>query len=105
MYLGFYSTKWNFYSKPHIYNFKEVYKMATLKKFFPYSFKAKKTLGDLIINILIYIVVGAIAGFLIGILKGIPVLGLLAGLVCGLIDLYVLVGAIISVLDYLKVLK
>ena len=105
MYVELYSTAGNICPLAVILYFKEVITMDSLKKIFPYSFKAKKGLGDLIINILIYIVVGAIAGFLIGILKGIPVIGLLAGLVCGLIDLYVVVGAIISVLDYLKVLK
>ena len=79
--------------------------MDTLKKIFPYSFKAKKDIAALIINLLIYIVVGAVVGVLIGILAKIPVLGLIFGLVGGLVDLYVLVGAVLSVLDYLKVLK
>ena len=35
----------------------------------------------------------------------IPVLGMIIGLVGGLVDLYVLVGVVLSVLDYMKVLK
>lgn len=88
-----------------ILSFKEVLVMETLKKVFPFSFKEKKGLGALIVNILIYIVVGAIAGAVIGILRGIPVVGLLVGIVCTLIDIYVVAGIIISILDYLKVLK
>ncbi len=79
--------------------------MATLKRLFPYSFNAKKTLGALIINIIVYVVVGAIAGALIGILAGIPIVGLIVGIVGGLIDLYVFVGALLSILHYLKVIK
>ena len=84
--------------------------METLKKFFPYSFKAKKDIGDLIVNIIVYLVVGFIAGALIGfvapIFTGIlGIIGWAIGIIGGLIDFYVLVGIILSVLDYLKVLK
>ena len=79
--------------------------IEALKKLFPFSFTKKDGIAALIINILIYLVVGAVAGFLIGILAGIPIVGIVVGLVGGLIDLYVLAGVIISVLDYCKVLK
>ena len=79
--------------------------MDMLKKLFPFSFNSKKTLGSLIVNIIIYLVVGAIPGALMGILKGIPLIGLFVGIACAVIDLYVVVGAILSVLDYLGVLK
>lgn len=79
--------------------------MDTLKKLFPYSFTKKKGLGDLIVNILIYILVGFLGGVLIGVLGKIAVIGFLFKIVGGLIDLYVLVGVILSVLDYMKVLK
>ena len=79
--------------------------MELLKKVFPYSFQAKKDVAALVINILIYLAVGLVAGFLIGILAKIPVLGMIIGLVGGLVDLYVLAGVVISVLDYMKILK
>ena len=59
--------------------------MDTLKKLFPLSFKAKKDLGALIVNILIYLVIGIIAGVLIGIVA--------------------LIRIVISILNYLKILK
>ena len=34
--------------------------MATLKKFFPYSFTKKKTTSDLIVNILIHLLIGIV---------------------------------------------
>lgn len=79
--------------------------MEVLKKLFPFSFAEKNGIGGLIVNILLYLVVGAIAGVAIALLAAIPVIGLIIGLLGGLIDLYVLVGIIISILDYCKVLK
>ncbi len=79
--------------------------METLKKIFPFSFTAKKDLVALIINILIYIALDVVIGFVIGLLANIPLIGIIFGLVGGLVGLYFFVGAILSVLDYLKVLK
>ena len=98
MYLGFYSSVRNFYSLTHILFFKEVYKMATLKKIFPLAFKAKKDIGALIVNILIHVIADVVAGLIIGLL---PILGILGGV----IGLYFTVSVILSILDYLKVLK
>ena len=79
--------------------------MNILKKIFPLSFEKKKDLAALIISILIYLLVGLVGGVLIGVLAGIPVFGLIFGILGGLIDLYVLVGIVLLILDYLKVLK
>ena len=72
--------------------------MDTLKKLFPLAFKPKKGIGALIINILLHILGDAIAGIIIAI---IPILGILGGL----IGLYFTVGIVLSILDYLKILK
>ena len=79
--------------------------MDILKKVFPYSFKAKDGVAGLIINILVYLVAGFVAGALIAICAKLPIINIVAGLVGGLVDLYVVAGIVISVLDYLKVLK
>ena len=87
--------------------------MDILKKVFPFSFKKTKGVGDLIINILIYLLVGIAAGALIwlaSMLTGwIPVVGALIGWLVGiigaLVDVYVLAGIVISILVFLKVLK
>ena len=78
--------------------------MDMLKKIFPYSFSAKD-LANLIIRILVYIVVGAVVGFVIGICAKLPLIGLIIDLLGGLVELYVLAGIIVMVLDYLKILK
>lgn len=87
--------------------------METLKKLFPLSFKRTDTVGNLIVGILIYLVVGILAGVLIavsGLVTGwIPMVGAIVGialkLIGGLVDVYVLAGIIIQVLVFAKVIK
>ena len=79
--------------------------MEMLQKIFPLSFKRTDSLGSLIIGILIYIVVGALAGFAIGLLWVVPVVNLVIGLVGGLIDIYVVAGIVIQILVYMNILK
>ena len=79
--------------------------MDALKKYFPYSFKEKKDVAALEINIIVYIVVAAVIGILLKLVGWIPVVGILVGIVGGLIELYVTIGIVLSVLDYLKGLK
>ena len=79
--------------------------MELIKKIFPLSFTEKNTIGALIINILIQIIVCAVVGVLIGICAKIPVVGIIIGAVGGLIGLYEIIGILLSILDYAKVLK
>ncbi len=79
--------------------------MDTLKKIFPFSFKEKKDVAALVINILIHIVVGVVIYFVLNIIGKIPVVGIITGLVGALIELYLTAGVVISCLDYFKVLK
>ena len=80
--------------------------MDLLKTIFPFSFNKKINATALVIHILIYIVAGAIVGLLTWVLSLIPAVGgFLAGIVGAVGGLYVLIGIVLSVLDYLKVLK
>ena len=79
--------------------------MDALKKLFPYSFTKKKSLGDLIVNIIVYLLVGIVGAALIGLLGNIKLIGFALKIVGWLIDLYVLVGIILSVLHYMKAIK
>ncbi len=87
--------------------------METLKKFFPLSFKRLDSVANLVIGILIYLLVGLVAGALIAlstlIVVWIPVIGAIIGwalgVVSSLIGLYVLAGIIIQILAYCKVFK
>lgn len=79
--------------------------MEMLKKYFPYSFKEKKDVAALVINIILYVVIGFIAGVLMSLLSIIPFIGILISIIGGAVDLYVTIGIVLSILDYLKVLK
>ena len=79
--------------------------MDLLKKVFPYAFAEKKDVAALIINVIVFLVIGLVVGVVMGLLKNIPVLGLIINLVGGLFDIYVLATIVLSILDYLKILK
>ncbi len=87
--------------------------MDTLKKLFPLSFKYVKDVANLIIGILIYLVIGIVAGFVIAlatmIVGWIPILGALVGwalgIIASLMELYILAGIVIQILVFLKVIK
>ena len=79
--------------------------METLKKIFPYSFKAKKDVSALVVNIIIQFLICAVAGVIIGICAKLPLIGWIIGIVGGLVDAYLIVGIVLSILDYLKIIK
>ena len=68
--------------------------MDFLKKYFPYSFRARDA-KSFVITLLIYVLIGIVAGFLIRILAHIPVVSLM----------YVLVGVVLAVLYFVKVIE
>lgn len=79
--------------------------MEILKLLFPFSFQPKKDITQLFLNILIYLGVGLIASVLISLTAKVAILGMIVGLLGGLTDLYMLAGIVVSVLDYLQILK
>jgi len=78
--------------------------MDALKKFFPHAFKATE-LSSFIITLIIYVVVDIVCGFVIGLLAKIPLIGVIFSLLGSLVGLYALVGIILSILVFVKVLK
>ena len=87
--------------------------METLKKFFPLSFKYTKDVPNLIIGIILQILAIAVMAVLIwlatAIVGWIPVIGAIIGwalgVVSSLLGLYCLVGIIIQILVFAKVIK
>lgn len=78
--------------------------MDTLKKLFPFSFKASEV-KELIIAIVVYAVIDILCGLVIGLLSKIPLIGILFSLVGSVIGLYALVGIILAILYFAKVIK
>lgn len=78
--------------------------MDMLKKFFPHAFKATE-LTPFIVSLVIYVLVDVVCGFVIGLLAKLPILGIIFSLLGGAVGLYALVGIVLSILVFVKVLK
>ena len=79
--------------------------MDLLKKIFPLSWKFADSGKNLAIGIIIHIIAAIVGALIIGILAAIPVVGIIAGIAGALIDLYALVGIILEILVFAKVIK
>lgn len=80
--------------------------MDFLKKFWPTPFKIEKgNLVSFLVQLIIFLVLTAVFGWLISLLAGLPVVGIVFGLLGSLLSLYTLVGAVLCVLVFLDVLK
>ena len=78
--------------------------MDILKQIFPHAFKTKDV-NALIVNLLIYILIDVVCGVIIGLLVKIPIIGILFTIVGSLVGLYALVGIVLTILVYLKVIE
>ena len=78
--------------------------MDILKKYFPHAFKATE-LTAFIITLIIYILIDVVCGFVIGLLAKLPIVGIVFTLVGSLVGLYALVGIVLSILVFTKILK
>ena len=78
--------------------------MDILKKLYPHAFKAKE-LTPFIIALLVYVVIDVVCGFVIGLLAKIPLIGIIFSLLGSVVGLYALVGVIMSILVFVKVVK
>lgn len=78
--------------------------MDILKKFFPTAFKATEVKA-FIISLIIYVLIDVVCGFVIGLLAKIPVLGIIFSLLGSLVGLYALIGVVLSILVFVKVVK
>ncbi len=78
--------------------------MDQLKKIFPSAFKATD-LTPFIIALVIYVLIDVICGFVIGLLAKLPIIGIVFSLLGAVVGLYALIGVVLSILVFVKVLK
>ena len=78
--------------------------MDTLKTIFPFSFKAKD-ISSLVVILIAYLVIDIICGVIIGLLAKLPIIGILFALVGSVVGLYALVGIILAILYFVKVIE
>lgn len=80
--------------------------MDMLKKYWPTPFKIKeKDIKSFVIQLLIFVVICAVIGWLISVLAGIPIIGIIFSIIGALFELYGLVGIVLCVLQFLGIVK
>ena len=76
--------------------------MDLIKKVWPTPFKIKeKDVPSFVIQLVIFVVICALFGWLISLLAGIPVIGILFSIVGFVVEIYGLVGIVLCVLKFL----
>ena len=78
--------------------------MDIFKKIFHFSFNSKDV-TNLIIALIFYIIVCGICGAIIGFLAKIPILGIVFSLLGSVLGIYGLIGIVLSVLTFIKVIE
>ena len=77
-----------------------------LKKFWPTPFKVKeKDVNSFVVQLIIFVIVCAVAGAIIGLLAKIPLIGLIFGIIGGLVELYGTIGVVLCILKFCGFLK
>lgn len=80
--------------------------MNFLKTFWPTPFKIKeKDFGSFVIQLIIFIVICAVVGFLIGLLSGLPIIGIIFSLIGALLEAYSFIGIVLCILKVLGLVK
>ena len=79
-------------------------KLNALKPYFPHAFKAN-SVKALIIGLLVYAVIVLVVDVVQFFLGWIPIVGWLLGIIAWLINIYAVVGVILAILVYLKVVQ
>lgn len=78
--------------------------MDFLKKYWPTPFKIEKmNVVSFLIQLIIFVVVCAVVGWLIGILAKIAIIGIIFSIIGALVEIYGLVGIILCVLKFVGV--
>ena len=79
--------------------------MELIKKFFGHAFVNTEEVKNLVIKIVIYVVVGAVCGILVGLIGYLPFGGPIAYLLDSLVGLYFTASIVFAILSHFKVLK
>ncbi len=80
--------------------------MDLLKKIWPTPFKIKaKDIASFLIQLIIFVVIVAVVGYLISVLAGIKIIGVIFSILGSLIGIYKIVGIVLCVLKFLDIVK
>lgn len=80
--------------------------MDLLRKIWPTPFKVEPgKIGSLIIQVIIFLIVCAIVGFVASLLTSVPVVGIVFTVITSLMGIYSTVGIILCILKFVGVVK
>lgn len=87
--------------------------MDLIKKAWPYAFKVERNVSSLVVNLIMWVVASVCAGLVLWLASAltswIPVLGALIGIIVSLLgsllELYCVIGLVLTVLVFLDILK
>ena len=77
--------------------------MDLLRKFFPQAF-AVRDLKSLLMTILVYVIINALLGFVLGILGGFPLIGFFFRILGWCVGIYFFLAIVVAILRFLNVL-
>ena len=78
--------------------------MDFLKSWFPFSFRPADARA-FVITVLIYLVLGAVGGALMGLFSHLWLVGWVFKILGSLLDVYVLIGIVLTVLSFTNVIR
>lgn len=77
-----------------------------LKKIWPTPYKIDKgNLVSFLVQLIIFVVLTTVVGWLIGVLAKVPVAGIIFGLIGALMEVYTVVGIVLCILRFVGALK
>ncbi len=76
-----------------------------MKKFFPLTDTALKSVTHLIVVVLAYCLVAWLIGVVAGLISIIPIISIITDIIAWLVRIYCAVGAIVAILYYFNILK
>lgn len=80
--------------------------MDLLKKIWPTPFKVEeKNVVSLVIQLVIFVLICAVVGWLISLLSGIFIIGIIFSIAGALMEVYGLVGIVLCILKFLGMVK
>ena len=78
--------------------------MENFKKFYPHAFKSTEV-KDFIIALIVYLVIDAVCGVVIGLLAKIPLIGFIFSLIGSLVGIYALIGILLSIFVFTQIIQ
>ncbi len=80
--------------------------MDFMKKLWPTPFKIQKgNVVSFVVQLLVFLILTALFGWLIGLLSALPIVGIVFGIVGSLMGIYTLIGAVLCLLKFLDLVK